>query len=237
MDMWRSAGCLRAVIIVLSLTSAVHARGQAVDAITNDDVVKMVRAEVSPGIILTTIASAATFRFDVSPSGLIALKQAGVDDRIVEAMMARVRASGTTTDASTRAAPEKSELLASSKDPEFILRNFKTILVDASKAQFFTTAQMKGALGNNKGFRSLNCSIVDDRAVADVVLDVSYTFAWDYPFSLKHQNTSMVLVSGKGYGPFSGPLGADSVAIELVKLLKPYRVPAPPPTSHDQKKD
>lgn len=237
MDMWRSAGWLRVTLIVLALTSAVHARGQSVDVITNDDVVKMVRAEVSQGLILATIASAAKFTFDVSPSGLVALKQAGVDDRIVEAMMARVRASGTTTDASTRAAPEKSALLANSNDPTFILRNFKTILVDASKARFFNTEQMKGALGNNKNFRSLNCSLVDDRAVADVVLEVSYTFAWDYPFSLKHQNTSLVLVSGKGYGPFSGPLGADSVAIELVTLLKPYRVAHVPAKGQDKKKD
>jgi hypothetical protein len=71
---------------------------------------------------------------------------------------------------------------------------------------------------------------VDDPAVADVVLDVGYTFAWDYPFSLKHQNTSVVLLSGKGSGPFSGPRGATSVAGELVKLLKPYRVAPQPGT-------
>ena len=65
--------------------------------------------------------------------------------------------------------------------------------------------------------------------VEDVfVLTVSYTFAWDYPFTLKHQNTSLMLLSGKGSGAFSGPKGASSVASELVKALKPYRV-APPP--------
>jgi hypothetical protein len=53
---------------------------------------------------------------------------------------------------------------------------------------------------------------VDDRAVADVVLDVDYTFAWDSPFTLKHQNTSMVLLSGKGSGSFYGPKEASSVA-------------------------
>ncbi len=68
---------------------------------------------------------------------------------------------------------------------------------------------------------------MDDLAVADVVLKVSYIFPWDYPFSLKHQNTSIVLLYGNGSGPFSGPLGAHSVAEELVKLLRPYRV-APP---------
>ena len=56
------------------------------------------------------------------------------------------------------------------------------------------------------------------------MLTVNYTFAWDYPFVLKHQNTSVVLLSGKGVGPFSGPAGANSVAGELAKALKPYRL-------------
>ena len=84
---------------------------------------------------------------------------------------------------------------------------------------------MKAALGRNKDFGALNVTIVDDRSLADVVLEVGYTFAWDYPFTLKHQDTSIVLVSGKGAGPFSGPAGAASVAKELAKLLKPYRAP------------
>jgi hypothetical protein len=88
---------------------------------------------------------------------------------------------------------------------------------------------MKAALAKNKGFPALNISIVDDAAVADVILDVDYTFAWDYPFTLKHQNTSVVLLSGKGSGPFSGPKGATSVANEFVKLLNPYRSERPAP--------
>ena len=52
-------------------------------------------------------------------------------------------------------------------------------------------------------------------------------YPWDYPFSLKYQNTSVVLVSGKGSGPFSGPAGATSVASEFAKLLKAYRVTPP----------
>jgi hypothetical protein len=56
-----------------------------------------------------------------------------------------------------------------------------------------------------------------------VILKVSYTFARDYPFELTHRNTTIVLLSGKGEGPFSGPLGADDVARNLVNLTKPWR--------------
>jgi hypothetical protein len=120
-------------------------------------------------------------------------------------------------------APDQSELLKNSKDPEFILKNFQTMWVDAREAQYFGSDQMKAALGRNKEFRELNIHIVDDPHVADVLLKVGYTFAWEYPFQLKHQNTTMVLVAGKGLGPFSGPLGAADVAREFVKAVKSAR--------------
>ncbi len=120
-------------------------------------------------------------------------------------------------------APDQSDLLRNSKDPDFILRNFHTMWVDARDAQYFDSYQMKAALGRNKEFRELNIQMVDDPRVADVLLKVGYTFAWDYPFQLKHQNTTIVLLAGKGVGPFSGPLGAADVAHEFGQAVKHYR--------------
>ena len=52
---------------------------------------------------------------------------------------------------------------------------------------------------------------------------------------MKHNlNTCVVLVSGKGSVPFSGPAGATSVASEFAKLLKAYRVT--PPQSAEKEK-
>ena len=100
-------------------------------------------------------------------------------------------------------APEKSDLLSASKDRDFILRNFKTMYVEARRANYFGSDQLKAALGRNKDFAKLNIRIVDDRSVADTVLDVGYTFAWDFPFELKHQNTTIVLLSqAKVWGHF-----------------------------------
>jgi len=241
---------MRSAIIIRLATFAVLAFAglafaQGTEPLTNDDIVKMVRAQLSAKIIVTTIESAPAVTFDLSPGALVALKTAGVDDRIIEAMQAKAGARKTDampdefsppTPEKPRALqtslppPEKSGALATSNDPEFVLRNFKTMLVNASNASFFGSDQMKAALRKNKNFGALNIIIVDDSAVADVVLEVGYTFAWDYPFSLVHQNTSVVLLSGKGSGPFSGPAGANSVASEIVKLLKPYRVAEPPAT-------
>ncbi len=120
-------------------------------------------------------------------------------------------------------APDQSELLRNSKDRDFILRNFRTMYVDARDARYFASDQMKAALGKNKDFEKLHIRMVDDPRVADVVLKVSYTFAWDYPFEVRHQNTTYVLLSGKGEGPFSGPLGAADVARQFVNVTKPWR--------------
>jgi hypothetical protein len=219
-----------AAIAVLAFSGLAFAQGP--EPLTNDDIVKMVQAQLSTKIIVTTIESAPAVKFDLSAGALVALKTAGVDDRIIEAMLAK--ASARKADATPgEAAPvpeEKSSGLANSKDPEFILRNFKTMLVNASGATYFGSDQMKAALGKNKNFAALKITVVDNPAVADVVLKVAYTFAWDYPFSIVHQNTSVILLSGKGSGPFSGPAGATSVASEVVRLLNPYRVAEPQAT-------
>ncbi|HEY6253164.1 MAG TPA: hypothetical protein VI685_24670 [Candidatus Angelobacter sp.] len=121
-------------------------------------------------------------------------------------------------------APDQSDMLKDSKDPEFILRNFKTMYVE-THTDLFDQTRMIAALHDNPDFAALNIHIVDDRRVADVVLKVGYTFAWDFPFQLRHQNTTMVLLAGKGEGPFSGPLGAIDTARVFVNLAKPWRVP------------
>ena len=223
---------MTAFLVVFVCATLVAAQGQGPATLTNADIIKMVKAQLSPAVITATIDSS-NLNFDLSPDGLIALKQAAVPDALIQMMQTRMRTrnAGGGTDGVSRSAPEKSELLATSKDPDFILRNFKTVMVVASRAKYFGSDDMKAALGRNKDFRELKIpvSMVDDASVADTVLDVDYTFAWDFPFTLKHQNTSLVLISGKGSGPFSGPAGAASVARELAKRLKPYRTPAPEP--------
>ena len=130
-------------------------------------------------------------------------------------------------------APDQSDLLKNSKDPDYILKNFRTMWVDAREAQYFGSAQMKAALDRNKEFRELNIHMVDDPHLADVLLNVSYTFAWDYPFQLKHQNTTIVLLAGKGEGPFSGPMGAADVAREFVEAVKRSRALTKKPSKHE----
>lgn len=134
------------------------------------------------------------------------------------------RAAGPSTPKASLDAPERSDRLNLAKDPATILQSFKTMYVDAEGAQHFNGRLLQAELGRQKNFGSLNIRMVDDARLADVVLEVRYVFAWEFPFVLRHQNTSVVLLSGKGRGPFSGPTGAASVAKEFVKLAQPHRV-------------
>jgi hypothetical protein len=184
---------------------------------------KMVQARLAPAIVVNSIALAPSVKFDLSPGGLVVLKSVGASDAVIQAMINKERESDWKPNPD---APEKSQRLATS-NPDSILRNFKTMAVNASQASFFGTTEMKAALGVDKDFQSLGIVLVEDPRFADVILEVAYTFAWDYPFALRHQNSSVVLVSGKGTGPFSAPLGAKSVAEQLAKSLKAHRAASP----------
>lgn len=61
------------------------------DTLNNDAVVKMAKAGLSDTIIITTIQSGQG-KFSTSPNDLVQLKQQGVSDKVIEAMMARATA-------------------------------------------------------------------------------------------------------------------------------------------------
>src|SRR5262245_42808351 len=115
--MLRMRTLLRPVLILILLAHVVHAQSQSDQTLTNDDVIRMVRAQVSTAVIIAAIRDA-NVRFDLSPTGLIALKDANVGDQIIQAMQDRVRARSSGTDAVTLGAPEKSDRLAATKDRE-----------------------------------------------------------------------------------------------------------------------
>lgn len=74
----------RQVAAGLAVTSQANAQ-VAAQAVTNFDLVEMTRAGVSEDLIISTVRSRGG-RLDLSPSGLISLKQNGVSDRVVMAV-------------------------------------------------------------------------------------------------------------------------------------------------------
>lgn len=69
--------------VAIGSSVAAQANAQvAASAVTNYDLVTMTQAGLSDDLIISTMRSRGG-RFDMSPSGLIALKQSGVSDRVV----------------------------------------------------------------------------------------------------------------------------------------------------------
>jgi hypothetical protein len=83
--------------------------------LTNADVVKMVKAELSENTIILAIQNSPN-AFDTSPNGLIELKTAGVGEKIIDAMLTPLPKAvpeplktGATTTATSRTAPEPTQ--------------------------------------------------------------------------------------------------------------------------------
>src|SRR5262249_49132681 len=132
-------------------------------------------------------------------------------------------------------APDQSELLKNAKAAAFIRRHFKTMYIETRDIDLFGPELICAELKKNDEFNKMHIDIVQDRKVADTVLSVSYNFAWDYPFVLRHQNTTTVLLGGKGEGPFSGPLGAWDVARQFVNAARKWRLEPEPKGAPDPK--
>lgn len=90
---------LAVVVVLVCLLFVPFGHARAADqpgppALTNVDVVKMVRAGLSDALVITAIRQAKQTAFDVRPDALVELKAAGVSDAIL-AVMLNPMASGT----------------------------------------------------------------------------------------------------------------------------------------------
>ena len=75
---------MKALWLFFALSLAVIAQ----DVLTNDSIVKMIKAGLGEGIVVSTIQSQPG-KYTVTPDALIKLKQEGVSEKIIEAMVAK----------------------------------------------------------------------------------------------------------------------------------------------------
>ena len=89
--------------ILVSFFTALCLAAAAQQALNNDAIIKLAKAGLSDDLIVTTINSQAG-AYDTSADGLIALKSAGVSDKVVAAIVARASAPAAPPAAATPAA-------------------------------------------------------------------------------------------------------------------------------------
>ena len=80
---FRLISCMLAALLVLTVGTAVYAQDETM---TNDEVISLAKAGLNPSLIVSKIRTSKS-SFDLSTDGLIKLKQAGISDEIVTAML------------------------------------------------------------------------------------------------------------------------------------------------------
>ncbi len=122
---------------------------------------------------------------------------------------------------------ENSEVL-SSRDPQVLMRNFRTIDVQ-SRSTWIEASAVQAALEKQPEFLAWGLVVVNDPKVADVMLTVDRVlFTWDFTYELTHRNTSIVLHTGK-VTSIDGLHASSTIARRLMDKVKTARAkPAPP---------
>lgn len=102
--LWRTLGAL--VLLAGFLTGGPQTRVEAQEVLTNDSVISMVKGGLGEAVVLARIRSSPA-NFDTSTNSLLALKKAGVSDKVIEAMVSAPRsgAAAAVPSAPTPAAP------------------------------------------------------------------------------------------------------------------------------------
>src|SRR5579863_2070567 len=99
-------------LVVLCLSATLIAQ----QTMSNDSVIKLVKAGLSDDLIISTI-NASPGAYDASANGLIALKSAGVSDRVVGAIVTKASAPSQGTNVAQEPAPSTAAAGTNPDDP------------------------------------------------------------------------------------------------------------------------
>ncbi len=113
-NFWRTLGAVVLLAGLLVGGTAPHAVAQEV--LTNDSVISMVKGGLSEAVVLARLRSSPA-NFDTSTNSLLALKKAGVSDKVIEAMVNAPRSGAAAAAAPAPAAPTPASPPAASAPP------------------------------------------------------------------------------------------------------------------------
>jgi hypothetical protein len=86
-------------------------------AMRNDDVIQLVTAKLSDQVIINSIRQTPAKNFDLTPTGLIALKKAGVSDSVIVVMQEKDKPSTIPTETEAKTTSKYDPTLAEPKTP------------------------------------------------------------------------------------------------------------------------
>jgi hypothetical protein len=120
--------------------------------------------------------------------------------------------------------PQSSAAIAGS-DPKQILKNARTIYIH-SKTSFLTVDTLDRALALEKDWPKLALTIVQDKRVADLVIEIDRPlFTYIHTYVVVDKKTSIVLGAGK-VTAFDGTIASGGIAKDIVKIFAAVQNPA-----------
>ncbi len=178
--------------------------------LTNADVIKMLNAGLAPETVRLTVRTAPS-KFDTSPDGLIALKQAGVDESVVEAMISAQAGGGAPAGKSGSDTPRinPEEIMLVDEGQRHQMRYTVAQVRTAARAMGWGGVGTYAVLnGPQARLRISNPRPAFDIAVPGNAQPESYlTLA---SFAVRRNNTREVLIGG-GYRSYSTGIHPDRI--------------------------
>ena len=185
---------LRRSVLALILSSVpVFAQTETID---NRAVIEMSKAGLSQEIILKKISSSNS-AFDISAPGLIALKNAGVDEAVIAALMERSEQVSPAVMSDHAFSESGNEQIGSTRD---VLLRAKTIAFGKSSLQPSRQALEKELL-KRRDFRNLNLTILRYKEQADLYVDIGFVSgSWvthRYVYRIYDRRSGAVITAGE----------------------------------------
>lgn len=223
--------------IALIMTMTVTAQTISPDAaeiLSNADVLLMAESGLPKAIIVRKINESKS-DFDVSVKGLVGLKNAGVDEEIIETMLGRSEGlyrqnasfqTKTTPTAETVSPVEAivfaKKPLANFGEPQELLRAAKTVAIEKSSLNPSRQALEKELLKRND-WQNFNLNLVRHKDGADLYIEIGYVpLSWithRYVFRIYDNKTGTIIAAGEttSWGSLASNL-AREISKKLAKV-------------------
>jgi len=205
------------LVAMLGVVPLVSAR-QAQKPLTNEGVIKMVKAKLSESVVVAAIQSSPA-SFDISPDGLIALQKAGVTQKEMDAVVAAQKAAnggGTATAAANADAGGASPAPAAAPGPKWQMPTVTVIQKNGSQVLPLEKTQLAETKTKPRSLASLSGDSAAVQGIQAGVNDATWNTA-------THINNgvggSAVMQAG---GIFNGILGSRQPEVTYV-----WGVPGP----------
>lgn len=210
--------------LLLGTSGFVSAQG-GLEILTNEDVVLMTKAGLNKTLIIRKVKESKN-NFDVTAQSLVALKNAGVEDEVIAAIMDgnSLVNKKTTGDVKTQTAPEPDNQSSKPNVKPVIsateaLRAAKTIAIVKSSLHPSRQALEKELL-RRKEWQALNLNIVRYKESADLYIEIGFVplslITHRYVFRVYDNRSGTVIVAGQttSWGSLAG-----NMAKEIIKKL------------------